>query len=66
MCTPDRGCREGFLCATCSVNTQHRDETRCQLTLCRTSRLTTFTWKVVHVQRGLGDWQVVQVQQELG
>ena len=30
----DMGCREGFLRAACSVNAQHRDETRCQLTLC--------------------------------
>ena len=32
--SPDTGCRGGFLCAACSVNAQHRDEMRCQLTLC--------------------------------
>ena len=30
----DVGCRGDFLHATCSVNAQHRDQTRCQVTLC--------------------------------
>ena len=28
LCTSNTGCREGFLCAACSVNAQHRDETQ--------------------------------------
>ena len=52
----------GFLCAACSVNVQHRDETRCQLTLCSLQVLMTADvpsrrrvmcrWTVVHVQWG--------------
>ena len=41
MCKPHTGYKEGLLCAVCTVNAQHRDDT--------TSRMTTFTWKVVHV-----------------